>query len=75
MQKKGEAELENSPVDCFPAEPAHDVRGTSALRGPERSEDPTKALRAEETLNPRVQGRIGANTKKLGSLVNRVLLC
>ena len=21
MRKKGEAELENSPVDCFPAEP------------------------------------------------------
>ena len=51
MRKKGEADLENSPVDCFPAEPAHDVRGTSALRGPERSEDPTKVLRTFETLN------------------------
>ena len=26
-------------------------------------------------LEPWVQGRIGANTKKLGSFMNRVLLC
>ena len=47
-RKKGEAEIEKGPVDLFPAEPAHDVRGTSALRGPERSEDPTKRFIAEE---------------------------
>ena len=25
MRKKGEAELENSPVDCFPAEPTDEA--------------------------------------------------
>ena len=38
----GEVEIEKGPVDLFPAEPAHDVRGTSALRGPKWNGDPTR---------------------------------